>query len=99
MGIDIQVVCTILGNDLHKYDSQDVFSFDTDFRSLTMKRYRKHRIIKKEGIRKFRNCCIPINNADITDTYIITQQGDRLDNLAYMGILQRPITLVDTCKS
>jgi len=33
MGIDISVGCTILGNDLHKYDSEKVFSFNTDFRS------------------------------------------------------------------
>ena len=33
MGIDISVGCTILGNDLHKYDSEKVFSFNTDIRS------------------------------------------------------------------
>ena len=33
MGIDIQVSCTILGNELHKYDSEKVFSFSTDIRS------------------------------------------------------------------
>ena len=32
MGIDIQVGCTILGNALHEYDSQDVFVFDGNFR-------------------------------------------------------------------
>ena len=33
MGIDISVGCTILGNELHKYDSEKVFSFSTDIRS------------------------------------------------------------------
>ena len=33
MGIDVQVGCTILGNDLHQYDSEKVFSFNTDIRS------------------------------------------------------------------
>ena len=28
MGIDVQVGCTILGNDLHQYDSEKVFVFD-----------------------------------------------------------------------
>jgi len=28
MGIDVQVGCTILGNDLHQYDSDKVFVFD-----------------------------------------------------------------------
>ena len=28
MGIDVQVGCTILGNDLHEYDSEKVFVFD-----------------------------------------------------------------------
>ena len=28
MGIDVQVGCTILGNELHQYDSQKVFVFD-----------------------------------------------------------------------
>ncbi len=33
MGIEIAVGCTILGNDLHQYDSEKVFSFNTDIRS------------------------------------------------------------------
>ena len=33
MGIEIGVGCTILGNDLHQYDSEKVFSFNTDIRS------------------------------------------------------------------
>ena len=47
-----------------------------------MNRY-ENRNIKKEGIRKYASTFNPIINADITDTYIITQQGDRLDNLAW----------------
>ena len=41
--------------------------------------------ILKEGIRKYTLLLYTQSNADITDTYIITQQGDRLDNL--LGIL------------
>ncbi len=49
-----------------------------------MNRYENIEILKKEGIRKYTSTVIyPIINADITDTYIITQQGDRLDNLAW----------------
>ena len=32
MGIDISVGCTILGNELHQYESEKVFSFDGSFR-------------------------------------------------------------------
>ena len=36
MGIDIQVGCTILGNDLHQYDSQKVFVFDGNGKDLNV---------------------------------------------------------------
>ena len=32
MGIDVQVGCTILGNSLHKYKSEEVYAFDGTFR-------------------------------------------------------------------
>jgi len=32
MGIDIQVGCTVLGNNIHEYDSEKVFAFDGSFR-------------------------------------------------------------------
>ena len=49
-----------------------------------MKRYDNIQIIKKEGERKFTETVVyPVINPSINDTYIITKQGDRLDNLAW----------------
>ena len=33
MGIDIQVGCTVLGNELHQYQNQKVYSFSNEFRN------------------------------------------------------------------
>ena len=49
-----------------------------------MKRYDNIQIIKKEGERKFTETVVyPVINPSINDIYIITKQGDRLDNLAW----------------
>tara|TARA_R100001015_G_C4601816_1_gene156768 strand:+ start:234 stop:533 length:300 start_codon:yes stop_codon:yes gene_type:complete len=49
-----------------------------------MKRYDNIEIIKKEGERKFTETVVyPVINPSINDIYIITKQGDRLDNLAW----------------
>ena len=49
-----------------------------------MKRYDNIQIIKKEGERKFTETVVyPVINPSINDIYIITKQGDRLDNLAF----------------
>jgi len=32
MGIDVAVGCTVLGNNIHEYDSGEVFVFSSDFR-------------------------------------------------------------------
>jgi|TARA_Y100000022_G_C12954961_1_gene242051 phage tail protein X len=49
-----------------------------------MRRYDNIQIIKKEGERKFTETVVyPVINPSINDTYIITKQGDRLDNLAW----------------
>ena len=49
MGLEIGVGCTILGNDLHQYDSEKVFSLKvTDFQEVNfMKRYTEIDVIKK----------------------------------------------------
>ena len=49
-----------------------------------MSRYKNIDIVKKEGIRKYTNTIVyPISNPRVDDIYIITKDGDRLDNLAY----------------
>tara|TARA_Y100001937_G_scaffold70657_1_gene96162 strand:+ start:2208 stop:2513 length:306 start_codon:yes stop_codon:yes gene_type:complete len=49
-----------------------------------MNRYENIDIIKQQGERKYTTTIVyPIINPQISDTYIITKQGDRLDNLAY----------------
>jgi|TARA_Y100000289_G_scaffold37480_1_gene36907 phage tail protein X len=49
-----------------------------------MRRYDNIQIIKKEGERKFTETVVyPVINPSINDTYIITKEGDRLDNLAW----------------
>ena len=49
-----------------------------------MRRYDNIQIIKKEGERKFTETVVyPVINPSINDIYIITKQGDRLDNLAW----------------
>ena len=49
-----------------------------------MKRYDNIPVIKKEGERKYSTTLVyPIINPEINDTYIITKEGDRLDNLAW----------------
>ena len=49
-----------------------------------MSRYKNTDIVKKEGLRKYRNTIVyPIITPKVDDIYIIAQQGDRLDNLAW----------------
>jgi len=49
-----------------------------------MSRYKNIDIVKKEGIRKYTSTIVyPISNPRVDDIYIITKDGDRLDNLAY----------------
>jgi len=49
-----------------------------------MRRYENIPVIKKEGQRRYTTTLVyPIIQPKINDTYIITKEGDRLDNLSW----------------
>ena len=49
-----------------------------------MSRYSNIEIVKKQDTRKYTNTIIyPIVTPKVDDLYIITREGDRLDNLAW----------------